>query len=139
MTVSRLRPSAAPGRRPFARLLCCLALASGLAHAADEPQNGSNSTFNTPGYPNATQRGGTVMPGQGSVQPGAPSIQSPRSPGATGTDARDASRSSNRSELYPRRDQPPPKPGEFQKFVETATGRLLPLFGSSFFADAADP
>ncbi|MES2993035.1 MAG: SLBB domain-containing protein [Pseudomonadota bacterium] len=139
MTVSRLRPSAAPGSRPFARLLCCLALASGLAQAADEPQNGSNSTFNTPGYPNATQRGGTVMPGQGSVQSGAPSIQSPRSPGATGTDARDAARSSNRSELYPRRDQPPPKPGEFQKFVETATGRLLPLFGSSFFADATDP
>ena len=26
---------------------------------------------------------------------------------------------------------------EFQRFVEGATGRLLPIFGSSFFADAA--
>ena len=28
----------------------------------------------------------------------------------------------------------PPKPSEFQKFVQAATGRLLPVFGSSFFA-----
>lgn len=28
----------------------------------------------------------------------------------------------------------PPPPSEFQKFVEAATGRLLPVFGSSFFA-----
>ena len=33
---------------------------------------------------------------------------------------------------------PPPKPNEFQNFVEGATGRLLPIFGSTFFADAAD-
>ena len=33
---------------------------------------------------------------------------------------------------------PPPKPSEFQKFVEAATGRLLPIFGAGFFADAAD-
>ncbi|MBC7730883.1 MAG: SLBB domain-containing protein, partial [Bacteriovorax sp.] len=30
-----------------------------------------------------------------------------------------------------------PKPSEFQKFVEAATGRLLPLFGAGFFVDAA--
>ena len=39
---------------------------------------------------------------------------------------------------YSAASQPPPKPSEFQKFVETATGRMLPVFGSSFFADAAD-
>ena len=37
-----------------------------------------------------------------------------------------------------RRNEPPLKPGEFQKFVEAATGRQLPLFGASFFATAAD-
>lgn len=31
---------------------------------------------------------------------------------------------------------PPPPPNEFQKFVETATGRNLPMFGSSFFSAA---
>src|SRR5258706_4793237 len=31
---------------------------------------------------------------------------------------------------------PPPKPSEFQKFVESATGRMLPVFGSDFFVDA---
>ncbi len=33
---------------------------------------------------------------------------------------------------------PPPRPTEFQKFVETATGRLLPIFGAEFFAATAD-
>jgi protein involved in polysaccharide export with SLBB domain len=139
MTVFRPRFPAAPGRRLLARLLCGLALAAGLAHAADDPQNGSgSSTFSTPGYPGSMQRGGSVVPGQGSVQPGTPSIQGSRS-SATGIDARDPYRQSVRPDLTVRRDQPPPKPGEFQKFVETATGRLLPLFGSSFFADAFDP
>jgi protein involved in polysaccharide export with SLBB domain len=31
----------------------------------------------------------------------------------------------------------PPKPGEFQRFVEAATGRPLPLFGSRFFEETA--
>ncbi len=30
----------------------------------------------------------------------------------------------------------PPPPNEFQKFVEAATGRVLPMFGSSFFTSA---
>lgn len=47
--------------------------------------------------------------------------------------------SSDQSDAFARRaEAPPAKPGEFQKFVEAATGRLLPLFGSSFFAEAAD-
>ena len=33
--------------------------------------------------------------------------------------------------------QQPPRPSEFQRFVETTTGRWLPVFGSEFFADAA--
>lgn len=43
------------------------------------------------------------------------------------------------SELEPRRvELAPSRPSEFQKFVETATGRRLPLFGASFFVDAAN-
>ncbi len=37
-----------------------------------------------------------------------------------------------------RAEQALPPPGEFQRFVEGATGRLLPIFGSAFFADAAE-
>ena len=37
-----------------------------------------------------------------------------------------------------RSDLPPPRPSEFQKFVEAATGRRLQNFGSRFFSDAAD-
>ncbi|MFZ2650313.1 MAG: SLBB domain-containing protein [Burkholderiaceae bacterium] len=37
-----------------------------------------------------------------------------------------------------RADAVPPKPSEFQKFIEAATGRLLPIFGASFFADSAE-
>ncbi|MCB2020526.1 MAG: SLBB domain-containing protein, partial [Burkholderiaceae bacterium] len=31
------------------------------------------------------------------------------------------------------RSAAPPRPSEFQRFVQTATGRLLPVFGASFF------
>ena len=34
------------------------------------------------------------------------------------------------------RTKPLPEPSEFQKYVETATGRLLPVFGARFFAEA---
>ena len=33
----------------------------------------------------------------------------------------------------PLRNATPPRPSEFQRFVQTATGRLLPVFGASFF------
>ena len=35
-------------------------------------------------------------------------------------------------------DPAPPRPSEFQKFIEAATGRLLPIFGASFFSEAAE-
>ena len=37
-----------------------------------------------------------------------------------------------------RRPEPPARPSEFQKFVQAATGRMLPVFGSSFFVAPAD-
>lgn len=36
------------------------------------------------------------------------------------------------------RPLPPQRPSEFQRFVQTATGRLLPVFGASFFGPPAD-
>ena len=40
----------------------------------------------------------------------------------------------------PTQQQPaaPQRPSEFQRFVQTATGRLLPVFGASFFGAPAD-
>ncbi len=122
-------------------LAVCLTFASPLADAADDPTN-PNNTFSTPGYP--------VTPGQrGAAQTGQPT--QPGQPGTQGMQGQRAGQypanainagpgnGQNPNDTLPRRaDPPPPKPGEFQKFVEAATGRLLPLFGSSFFAGTTD-
>lgn len=115
-----------------------LALTLGAARAADEPLPGQ--TFDTPGYvpPSALPRGtapgnGQGMPGTGAV-PGSSGLRTPPSglqqrPGTTGRNTDDGS--------FQPRELPPPPPSEFQKFVETATGRMLPVFGSTFFREAA--
>jgi polysaccharide export outer membrane protein len=137
MTASRLRPA------QRALLALCAAIAPLCAGAADEPAN--PNTFNTPAYPDATQRGVAPtgqQPGQGNNQTGAQAAQQgmrPNAPPNNGFSNTNPRNGPNPPEALSRRsEQPPPKPGEFQKFVETATGRLLPLFGSSFFADASD-
>ena len=136
-------PRPRPARRALLApcLALCLVLASPVANAADETSNSAN-TFSTPGYPTTQQRSGSQagQPGQSNTQglPNAAGGRTTQIQGGTGTNAR-GPQDPNRPELTMRRaDQLPPKPGEFQKFVETATGRLLPLFGSRFFADAAD-
>lgn len=118
-----------------------------LGHAADDTDSGG--TFNAPGYPTrpapATNGSNPTAPGTppGNVgQPGAGAANN----GATTNPALNArgngtgSRQANTIEATaPRRTPlPPPKPTEFQRFVEGATGRLLPIFGARFFADAAD-
>lgn len=127
--------------RKFLPLLLAgaLALAATTARAADEqPQPGQ--TFDTPGYvpPSGLPRGagqgtgpGTpgAMPGTGSRLPqgtGQPLLQRPGTARTPGDEA-----------FAPLREFPPPPPSEFQKFVETATGRLLPVFGGTFFREAA--
>lgn len=127
--------------RKFLPLLLAgaLALAATTARAADEqPQPGQ--TFDTPGYvpPSGLPRGagqgagpGTAgtMPGTGSRLPqgtGQPQMQRSGNGRIPGDEA-----------LAPLREFPPPPPSEFQKFVETATGRLLPVFGGTFFREAA--
>jgi len=125
------------------RFLVALCLLSGAALAQTPTDPTTNSgTFVTPGYvpPATPQRPGSTTP-QGAApqqqQPGrgadmtAPSLRSPSS-------APNGQRPGELSDNLPRRNEPPPRPSEFQKFVETATGRLLPVFGANFFADAAD-
>ena len=117
-------------------LVLCVVLAPVASHAADDQPSGTNS-FNTPSYPSATpaKPGGQTTPGGQGEASGQRSIQNfnaadPAMRGAQG---------GNLLDTAPRRaDLPPAKPGEFQKFVETATGRLLPIFGNSFFIDNAD-
>ena len=138
MTDSRSRPARRALFAPCVAL--CLAVAAMATHAADDPTN--PNTFSTPGYPPSQQRNATQpgQPGQANPQ-GMSNGQMQRGTqiqGGYGTNPR-ATQNANQPEFTLRRaDQPPPKPGEFQKFVETATGRLLPLFGSRFFADAVD-
>ena len=118
------------------------------AHAADETDTDrSGGTFTTPGYAPRTGGGngpagglsGGTTPGVGTgattqnpnVPPGAAGtvIVNPR----TGRPMTDAD-----GTVLRRQERPPPKPSEFQKFVQAATGRLLPVFGASFFRDAID-
>jgi protein involved in polysaccharide export with SLBB domain len=149
-TMSLSRHDHSPNLRNALRLLGALlawgALAAPAAAAPEDDartRSGSSTSngggvFNAPGYP---------APGRGSAE-----TDRPRSLG--GTTARDADGRLPRGaaavgdpRLAPERDvepsargmQPPqpPRPSEFQRFVETATGRRLPVFGADFFADAA--
>ena len=133
-------------RRPWQQIaVAALLVALGASsHAADEPDAGG--TFNAPGYPQRNLP--PVTQGNGANLPG-PNGQAPNQNGRNGSLNGDAVNGRNGSptrngrdqnDLFPRRAEPapPPKPNEFQRFVEGATGRLLPIFGSGFFADAAD-
>ncbi|MDQ2928637.1 MAG: polysaccharide biosynthesis/export family protein, partial [Pseudomonadota bacterium] len=136
----------------LAAALLCIAPSG---HAADDPDAGG--TFNAPGYPARNAPGGNGQNGQGGQngqnQNGAANGTADGQAGATpgrGNGAANAPLNSRGNSANPRAignaDQlpqrrtllPPPKPTEFQRFVEGATGRLLPIFGSRFFADAAD-
>jgi protein involved in polysaccharide export with SLBB domain len=112
-----------------------LALAFTAAPAADDPLSGQ--TFTTPGYTppanptrGAGQAGAQGAPGTGYV-PGTMG-RSPQNANA----AQRAGQASTDDTGQTLRDFPPPPPSEFQKFVATATGRLLPVFGSPFFREA---
>lgn len=122
-----------------------LALCAALGHAADE---GSAGTFNTPSYL-PTPAGGASAPAgaQSSQLPAGGSGQRTQARGsAAATDStgprgpRDQQRQTQRQDDLPARriEILPARPSEFQKFVETATGRQLPIFGASFFVDAAN-
>lgn len=133
--------------RPSHFLLAfCLLSGVAIAQTRNPPEGG---TFSAPGYvpptsatnhpatPGTSGNPGTgpapaavTVPGSDST---APTVRTPRgnAPGMANTPEFDDS-------VVPRRsDREPPRPSEFQRFVEGATGRLLPVFGADFFAGAA--
>jgi protein involved in polysaccharide export with SLBB domain len=116
-----------------------LSLGSGLARAADELPATAN-TFSTPSYPAATPRTGgtgaptTTTPAQGAL-PTDPAAQRGLQNGASSRPGTAATTTPFTDPGVRRADLPPPKPSEFQRFVEAATGRMLPLFGAGFFTD----
>jgi protein involved in polysaccharide export with SLBB domain len=131
-----------PVRRPGGLgllLILALLLAAWLpVRAADEIDSGG--TFTTPTYPQRAQPSGgpSMVPG---AVPGAQQGTIGGRPTNNGDlDNVAPPRGRSAADNFPRRVEPapPPKPTEFQRFVEGATGRLLPIFGASFFAQAAD-
>ena len=109
--------------------------------AADEPDAG---TFTTPGSSGRTSPSTTSRtPGVPGATLGRDAAGRPTNPGdplQNGRPAGASGRSGNLADVpLPRRpDLPPPRPSEFQRFVEGATGRLLPIFGADFFAEAGE-
>ncbi|MEO6030327.1 MAG: SLBB domain-containing protein [Burkholderiaceae bacterium] len=141
MTVSRFI-----SRRLFAAM--CLVLGAALAQAADGPNPAG--TFNTPSYPTPAERPSGPFITQGDAPrsqqvPAGASVDNRRMP-TEPTSIRNsppppmapAPSKAPPAVAPPRPDRPAPPPSQFQKFVEAANGRLLPLFGSRFFAEAAD-
>jgi polysaccharide biosynthesis/export protein len=126
-------------RPGISRLLLSLFLSLGAAasQAAEEPSSGGNS-FDTPSYPRGlTPKAGTQP--EAGRQAGDPTQRAAQNLNAAGTGARQGMSGDKALDDAARRaNLPPAKPGEFQKFVEAATGRLLPLFGSSFFSENTD-
>lgn len=111
-----------------------LALCAVAGHAAEEAGGG---TFNTPSY--ATGAGTGASAPTGSPMPQLPSGMG-RQParGATGDQPGVGSGRARDEDPLRRTQLTPARPSEFQRFVETATGRQLPVFGASFFVDAAN-
>jgi protein involved in polysaccharide export with SLBB domain len=116
-----------------------LSMSGAASFAAEEAGNG---TFNTPTYaPSASApvAGQRTLPGQmrgqvpGQAQRAAAGQQPSTPPRAGEAGERGVDDPSQR-----RIELAPVQPGEFQKFVEEATGRQLPVFGASFFVDAAN-
>jgi protein involved in polysaccharide export with SLBB domain len=142
MSLHRILPARLPAALMALLALLLVALALPV-RAADEPDAGG--TFSTPGYPQRNVPPGFngLPSGTGpGVQPGVLQQGRPTGAGLPGSadNGAAAGRARNPADAFARRSEPapPPKPNEFQRFVEGATGRLLPIFGATFFADAAD-
>ena len=127
-----------------------LLLGAPVALAADETD--PSGTFSAPGYPQRNGAPGGTGAGTGSPQgngnPAAAASGLRNAPGGSsngngngnGANGNRNARNGAANDGFARRAEPlpPPKPNEFQRFVEGATGRILPIFGAGFFADAAD-
>jgi protein involved in polysaccharide export with SLBB domain len=109
----------------------CLVATSALA--ADE-SNGR--TFSAPAYSPAAAASGAA--GNNSQNQGYPNQRNQLPNDRTGAPRPPSGQNAADDQLRRRVDETPPKPSEFQKFVELATGRQLPVFGADFFTTAAD-
>ena len=111
-----------------ATLMCTAPLP---AFAANEPGRG---TFESSGYADPRDPRPSATPGM--VGADAPGTQ-----GVTVRNDGSGTQPQNRTTVTTpgrRNDLAPPRPSEFQKFVEAATGRQLQNFGARFFNEAAD-
>ena len=124
-----------------------LLLGAPVAVAADETD--PPGTFSTPGYPQRNGPAGNAAGAasqQGNGNPASATSGLRNAPGGngnaigSGANGNRNARNGPANDGFARRAEPlpPPKPNEFQRFVEGATGRILPIFGAGFFADAAD-
>lgn len=95
-------------------------------------EDAAGGTFNAPGY----------APAAAASAPGGARQTVPNQRGGV-----NGANGARRAETTPPQDADPAmrrielaktRPSEFQKFVEAATGRVLPVFGASFFVDAAN-
>ncbi len=135
------------------RLLAALALLAGhvAAPAADEPLSGYtgpnvfNPNYTPPrGTANARQPNSTLAPGDADATAAGRTRLGNGQGNANnnnrgGVRGRDESGGFDSNAPEQRRfDRPEPKPSEFQRFVEQATGRLLPAFGAGFFTEGVD-
>lgn len=132
----------------FFHSLLALSLMTGAALAQSPDSGGSGGVFVTPSYapPTVLPRPGGAE-GANGVNGGVSGANAAnRNPGATTRDMTSTPRLSNERGMRTGEaadnglrlpPPPPPSPSEFQKFVEGATGRLLPVFGSNFFIEAA--
>ncbi|MBC7993682.1 MAG: SLBB domain-containing protein [Rhizobacter sp.] len=99
--------------------------------ASSLAQEAGGGTFNTPTYaPAASAPEGAMARPRGAQTETGPAAGAARRAALPGQPEPEPG--ARRVELAP------PKPSEFQKFVEAATGRQLPLFGANFFVDAAN-
>jgi protein involved in polysaccharide export with SLBB domain len=133
-------------RRIAACTCTALLLASSAAFAqGTNNEEGYGGTFNAPGYPSVNGRNAApaTLPGGGSAlppNPAQPGLNNNANPNALPGQRVQPQTPGLRGEFERgvRRFEPPPKPSEFQKFVEAATGRMLPVFGQRFFSEAQD-
>ena len=123
----------------LATVACAALLVAAPGARAQSLSTAEGDTFIAPSYPGRTLPGQTAPATNGNAgavrgdrpgpSPGTP-VRGPRA-----ADDRTTTGSDPADPTGPRYE-PPPRPTEFQRFVEAATGRLLPHFGADFFAAA---
>lgn len=134
MNLSRLRAVVLTGTLA----LCGLASFDSLAQTRD---TGGNNLFNAPTYaaPDASSERDQSMrntsPRTNNTQ--TPSLET-RGQDRNATTSDPVRNDSSGAPAATRSNARPTPPSAFQRFVEGATGRRLPVFGASFFAETAD-